>query len=208
MTPSQLAFHEAHKARMARFAAAAERHTENARSAAELAVVFKEADAVSEPEPAAPEEKKPSTRYWFRVVGLNTPTIKDIQLAVCDFYGTPINDLVSHRRAHPATLHRQYAMYLAKDMTGQSLPMIGRHFGGRDHTTVLHAINKVARLLESSETLQQEFNAIRETLEGDDATATEDSDDKENAGGNEASICPAHQPATRPRASDGQAVAP
>ena len=71
-------------------------------------------------------------------------SIRRIQKTVAAFYNVGLIDLRSHRRTQPVTFYRQIAMYLCKELTTNSLPVIGRQFGGRDHTTVLHAWRKVA----------------------------------------------------------------
>ena len=71
-------------------------------------------------------------------------SIRRIQKTVAAFYNVGLIDLRSARRTQPVTFYRQVAMYLAKELTTNSLPAIGRQFGGRDHTTVLHAWRKIA----------------------------------------------------------------
>jgi len=71
-------------------------------------------------------------------------SIRRIQKTVAAFYNVGLLDLRSHRRTMPVTFYRQIAMYLCKELTTNSLPAIGRQFGGRDHTTVLHAWRKIA----------------------------------------------------------------
>jgi hypothetical protein len=71
-------------------------------------------------------------------------SIRRIQKTVAAFYNVGLLDLRSHRRTQPVTFYRQIAMYLCKELTTNSLPAIGRQFGGRDHTTVLHAWRKIA----------------------------------------------------------------
>ncbi|OSZ72680.1 chromosomal replication initiation protein DnaA [Sphingomonas sp. IBVSS1] len=73
-------------------------------------------------------------------------TIDEIQRKVADYYGLRLADLLSERRAREVARPRQIAMYLAKKMTPRSLPEIGRRFGNRDHTTVMHAVKKVEEL--------------------------------------------------------------
>ena len=70
-------------------------------------------------------------------------SIRRIQKTVAAFYNVSVLELRSHRRTMPVTFYRQIAMYLCKELTTHSLPAIGRQFGGRDHTTVLHAWRKV-----------------------------------------------------------------
>jgi len=70
-------------------------------------------------------------------------SIRRIQKTVAAYYNVGLIDLRSHRRTMPVTFYRQIAMYLCKELTTNSLPAIGRQFGGRDHTTVLHAWRKI-----------------------------------------------------------------
>jgi hypothetical protein len=76
----------------------------------------------------------------------SSPKVEDIQRAVCRRYGVSRADMLSARRTATIVLPRQIAMYLAKTITLRSLPEIGRRFGGRDHTTVLHAVRKIEAL--------------------------------------------------------------
>jgi chromosomal replication initiator protein len=69
--------------------------------------------------------------------------IRDIKAAVCAHYRLPAIEMESHRRAREVARPRQIAMCLSKQMTPQSLPAIGKLFGGRDHTTVMHAVKSV-----------------------------------------------------------------
>jgi chromosomal replication initiator protein len=75
-------------------------------------------------------------------------TIEDIQKQVAEHYNVRISDMYSNRRLRIFARPRQIAMYLAKKMTSASLPEIGRKFGGRDHTTVMHGVKKVEELLQ------------------------------------------------------------
>jgi chromosomal replication initiator protein len=68
-----------------------------------------------------------------------TRSLADIQKAACEQFGITAEELLSTSRAVRVTWPRQVAMYLARELTSESLPAIGRHFGGRDHSTVLHA---------------------------------------------------------------------
>ncbi len=74
-------------------------------------------------------------------------TIDLIQKEVSRYFRLSVTDLISKKRSHPVLLPRQIAMYLARDLTDLSLPKIGAKFGGRDHTTVLHAVSKVEKML-------------------------------------------------------------
>ena len=88
------------------------------------------------------------------------PTVAVIQQIVAVFYKISVGDLWSQRRTADAVLPRHIAMYLAKTLTLRTLPDIGRRFGGRDHTTVLHAVRKITALLETDERLRDEVQLI------------------------------------------------
>jgi len=83
------------------------------------------------------------------------PTVADIKRATCERYGLTTDELVSKSRAARLTWPRQLAMYLARELTGESLPAIGRQFGGRDHTTVMYAHRRtVSRLADDDRSRQ------------------------------------------------------
>ncbi len=73
--------------------------------------------------------------------------VKDIILQVCRVSGFSYIDIISHRRHAPLVLARQFAMWRAKNETARSYPDIGRRFGGRDHSTGIHAVQKIDRLI-------------------------------------------------------------
>lgn len=148
MTSLQQALHQAHLARLARIESRAYRP-------APAAPVV-----VPEPEPAAPPH-----RTWFRIVGVGVPLIRDIQEVVADFYGFSIIDLHSQRRDFPLARVRQIAMYLAKTVTEKSMPEIGRRFGGRDHTTIHHAVRKIGNLIKTDHELADEIAELKYRLE-------------------------------------------
>lgn len=86
--------------------------------------------------------------------------IPQIQKAVCDYYGiTPVR-MIGRERGAETVLARQVAMYLARSLSGQSFPRIGRHFGGRDHTTVLHSYNKIGDQMTRDPELEKDVNEI------------------------------------------------
>ena len=93
-------------------------------------------------------------------------TIEDIQKLVAEHYGIRIADMHSARRARAVARPRQVAMYLAKQLTPRSLPEIGRKFGGRDHTTVMHAIRKIEELRSGDPVLSEDIEALRRLLQG------------------------------------------
>jgi hypothetical protein len=90
--------------------------------------------------------------------------IKSIIAVVARHYGVKPIDLVSHRRTANIVIPRQVAMYLAKTVTLRSLPFIGRHFGGRDHTTVLHSVRKIAWMVEHDPDFAAEIEKLRASL--------------------------------------------
>ena len=87
-----------------------------------------------------------------------------IQLLVADFYNITLEDMKSKRRDKHIVFPRQVAMFLVREETPSSLPAIGKAFGGRDHTTALHSIEKIANELKEDERLRFEVQAIRERL--------------------------------------------
>jgi chromosomal replication initiator protein len=92
-------------------------------------------------------------------------TIDEIQRRVADHYALKINDLISPRRAREVARPRQVAMYLAKMLTPRSLPEIGRRFGGRDHTTVMHAVKRIEELRALDHELDRDINQLRRALD-------------------------------------------
>lgn len=93
-------------------------------------------------------------------------TVDDIQKAVAGYYGVTPADICSKRRTQSVVRPRHVAMYLAKTMTTRSLPDIGRRFGGRDHSTVIHAVNKVTALLEAGDPVADDIDRLTRELQG------------------------------------------
>ncbi|HET19796.1 MAG TPA: chromosomal replication initiator protein DnaA, partial [Chromatiales bacterium] len=91
-------------------------------------------------------------------------TIDNIQKTVAQYYKLKVDDLLSERRSRSITRPRQMAMALAKELTNHSLPEIGQAFGGRDHTTVIHACRKIAELRESDGRLGEDYITLLRTL--------------------------------------------
>lgn len=91
-------------------------------------------------------------------------TISNIQKVVVEYYKIRVADLLSKRRSRTITRPRQIAMSLAKELTTHSLPEIGDAFGGRDHTTVLHACRKVAELRDTDNRINEDYNNLLRTL--------------------------------------------
>ena len=91
--------------------------------------------------------------------------IEDIQRVVARQYNVSRSDLLSSRRTANVVRPRQVAMYLAKTLTLRSLPEIGRRFGGRDHTTVLHAVRKIEALVSRDTALSEEVESLKRQLQ-------------------------------------------
>jgi chromosomal replication initiator protein len=92
-------------------------------------------------------------------------TIEEIQKKVAEHYSIRLTDMSSARRARAVARPRQVAMYLAKQLTSRSLPEIGRKFGNRDHTTVMHAVSRVTELMERDGTFAEDVELLRRLLE-------------------------------------------
>ena len=90
--------------------------------------------------------------------------IDNIQKTVADYYKIRVTDLISSKRTRSVTRPRQIAMLLAKELTNHSLPEIGNSFGGRDHTTVLHACRKINDLKESDTNISEDYMNLYRTL--------------------------------------------
>ena len=93
-------------------------------------------------------------------------TIEEIQKRVAEHFNIRISDMHSARRARSVARPRQVAMYLAKQLTTRSLPEIGRKFGGRDHTTVMHAVKKVDELRDHDSIFAEDVELLKRMLEG------------------------------------------
>lgn len=162
MSSLEMRLHAEHKARLARFAEAATRHntieyveppapepTETSMPARRMATItdeqIKEAHLVFE-------------QHWMNKVEI-------IQRAVlAKFPDVTLADIKSQSRSAKCVLPRHIAMYLCKELTNKSLPDIGRRFGGRDHTTVLNAVNRVTSRLIDDEEFRRLVNRIRELI--------------------------------------------
>ncbi len=91
-------------------------------------------------------------------------TIDEIQRRVAEYFNIKMGDMLSARRARSVARPRQVAMYLSKQLTTRSLPEIGRKFGGRDHTTVIHAVRKIDQLREEDPALDEDVDLLRRML--------------------------------------------
>ena len=93
-------------------------------------------------------------------------TIEEIQKKVSEHFNIKLSEMFSPRRARSVARPRQIAMYLCKQLTSRSLPEIGRKFGNRDHTTVMHAVRKVDELMSIDTSISDDVEMLRRTLEG------------------------------------------
>ena len=93
-------------------------------------------------------------------------SIENIQKTVADYYKIKVADMYSKKRPASIARPRQIAMYLAKELTQKSLPEIGELFGGRDHTTVLHAVRKISAERQQLTDLNQQLHVLEQTLKG------------------------------------------
>lgn len=93
-------------------------------------------------------------------------SVENIQKTVADYYKIKVADMYSKKRPASIARPRQIAMYLAKELTQKSLPEIGELFGGRDHTTVLHAVRKISSERQTVTELNQQLHVLEQTLKG------------------------------------------
>ena len=92
-------------------------------------------------------------------------TVEEIQRKVADHYNIRLSDMIGPKRLRTVARPRQVAMYLSKTMTTRSLPEIGRRFGGRDHTTIMHGVRRVEELRASDSQLNEDLDLLRRLLE-------------------------------------------
>jgi chromosomal replication initiator protein len=93
-------------------------------------------------------------------------TIDEIQKAVVEHYAIRMADMTSSRRSRAVARPRQVAMFLAKQLTPRSLPEIGKKFGGRDHTTVMHAVRQIEKLSAEDRQLADDLEQLKRRLQG------------------------------------------
>ena len=92
-------------------------------------------------------------------------TVEEIQRKVSDHYNIRLSDLIGPKRVRTFARPRQIAMYLAKQLTSRSLPEIGRRFGGRDHTTVMHGVRRIEELRAKDSQIADDLELLRRALE-------------------------------------------
>jgi chromosomal replication initiator protein len=93
-------------------------------------------------------------------------TIEEIQRKVSEHYNIRLSDMIGPKRVRTIARPRQIAMYLAKQLTLRSLPEIGRRFGGRDHTTIMHGVRKIEELMATDSQLSDDLQLLRRLLQG------------------------------------------
>ncbi|HRN85589.1 MAG TPA: helix-turn-helix domain-containing protein, partial [Hyphomicrobium sp.] len=116
--------------------------------------------------PVTPDIAETVVRDLFQGVEPRRIKIEDILRIISRHFGVSKGDLLSQRRHRSVVWPRQIGMYLAKQLTHRSLPEIGRRFGNRDHTTVLHAIRKIEGVIAGDANLRDEIDDLKKLLNG------------------------------------------
>jgi hypothetical protein len=165
LTPTQVESIERSKRFHAAIKAKAAELTALVSAAAASGIVVK----TIEPEAMPAEPDPPAPNPWFSIIDCvpikrTFPTINEIKKVVCQHYPVTPRDLVSRRRDAEVVRPRQVVCFLAKSMTPHSLPEIGRRLGNRDHTTVLHSVRKITRLMKTDRDLAAEIESFMEVL--------------------------------------------
>ncbi len=107
---------------------------------------------------------KPDPKPFVPAPEQKYPPIKEIIRVVAEYYGVPEMCMISNRRTVTVVHPRHVAIYLARELTPHSFPMIGRAFSGRDHTTCLHACRKIEKLIQCDEKTRLEVESIKQRL--------------------------------------------
>lgn len=110
------------------------------------------------------ENAKSVLSEYVRASKSVAPTIEKIQKIVANFYGIKISDLSSQNRSRNFSRPRQIAMYLAKNITSESLPNIGKEFGGKNHATVIHSVKLIQKMIDSDNKILQEVKELEEKI--------------------------------------------
>ena len=111
--------------------------------------------------------KVPTERHHLTVAEKKAfSKIPVIQELVASFFDLGRVHIIAHRRDNLVVIPRQIAMYLAKELTPHSLPEIGRRFGGRDHSTILYGVRKIARLIKTDPNIAEAVRTLREQFDG------------------------------------------
>ena len=93
-------------------------------------------------------------------------TVEEIQRQVAEYFNIRMSYLIGPKRVRTYARPRQVAMYLAKQLTSRSLPEIGRRFGGRDHTTIMHGVRRIEELKATDGQIAEDIEILRRSLEG------------------------------------------
>jgi hypothetical protein len=121
-----------------------------------------------DPAPVAPPAVAFKKEPWFYIVGVSADallTMRQIKEAVCEHFGLEMVSMSTGRRNRAEVRPRQIAMYLCRELTSQSMPQIGRGFGGKDHSTIHHACGRIRSLLLADKKMSRDVAAIRAALE-------------------------------------------
>lgn len=112
----------------------------------------------------AEEELALSVNVCVLPVPTTRLTVDGIKRVVCKHFGISHNDLISQRRDHKVQRPRMVAVYLARQFTPHALPALGRHFGNRDHTTILHSIRKMEQMVAAQHPIGRDVTYLQEVL--------------------------------------------
>lgn len=115
-------------------------------------------------QPLTPEMVSEALKDLVTQTSAKKITVPDIQEAVAEFYDIQIEEFASKKRTKSIAFPRQIAMYLARELTDYSLPKIGEVFGGRDHSTVIHAHEKISKMLNDDDIFKQELEQIENKI--------------------------------------------
>ena len=170
LTPTQIECMEKHKAFKAKIARQAKPDTGiscPSASAKIPLIVLTQPDVTAWVERQNEIPLPPPKEPWFHIIeeiGDTGISIPEIQRAVAKDYNIELKYMLSQRRQASIVRPRQVAMYLAKEMTTATLPMIGRKFEGRDHTTIMHGIRKIARLYREDDELMGRIERLKASI--------------------------------------------
>lgn len=131
----------------------------------EGALTSVQAFAVMNQEDLTPNTAAKALRNYKSNVKSNSPTIPNILETVAQYFNLQVSDLKGKKRIRQIVVPRQIAMYLSRELTDASLPKIGQEFGGKDHTTVLHAYDKIKKDIDEKSELERDVDSIRRLLE-------------------------------------------
>jgi hypothetical protein len=177
LTPTQIECMEKHKAFRAKIARQAKPDTGISCLSASAKIPLIPLVVLIEPDITAWVERQkqiplPAKEPWFHIIEeIETPeielpgiSIQSIQRAVAIDYNIPLTHMLSQRRQASIVRPRQVAMYLAKELTAATLPTIGRKFCGRDHSTVIHAVRKIASLWRQDDELMARIERLKASI--------------------------------------------